>query len=158
MFCMDYMFMTQKPTSDNLLYPTLVIKERISNGVWALPLVRKGAYKSKIVKRVIEVINSVGSHKIILKSNQEPAIVHLQKHARRKLWDEFFEITKQAKGIKEGTIRDDFVKPAGGEVILENSPVGESQSNGLLKSNQGGTNHTLAGEVCSTSNSLVQNP
>ena len=27
---------------------------------------------------------------------------------------------------------DDFVKPTGGEVILENRPVGESQSNGFV--------------------------
>ena len=50
MFCMDYMFMIQKPNSEDLMYPILVIKEKISNGVWALPVVRKGAYKSKIVK------------------------------------------------------------------------------------------------------------
>ena len=60
MFSMDYMFMTQKPNEEDLMYPILVIKEKISNGVWALPVIRKGAYKSKIIKRVIEVINSVG--------------------------------------------------------------------------------------------------
>ena len=87
MFCMDYIFMTQKPNNEDLLYPTLVIKEKISNGVRALPVVRKGAYKSKIVKRVVEIINSVGSPKIIIKSDQEPAIVDLQKEVRKELWD-----------------------------------------------------------------------
>ena len=133
MFSMDYMFMTQKPNEEDLMYPILVIKEKISNGVWALPVIRKGAYKSKIIKRVIEVINSVGSPKIIIKSDQEPAIVDLQKDVRKELWNEIIEITKQAKGIKEGKIKDDFIKPTGGEVILENSPVGESQSNGFIE-------------------------
>ena len=97
MFCMDYMFMTQKPTNEDLLCPTLVIKERVSNGVWALPVIRKGAYKSKIVKRVTEIINSVGSPEIIIKSDQKPAIVYLQKEIRRELWDEIIEISKQTK-------------------------------------------------------------
>ena len=38
--------------------------------------------KNNIVKQVIEVINSVGSPKIILKSDQEPAIVDLQKEVK----------------------------------------------------------------------------
>ena len=83
MFCMDYMFMTQKPNNEDLMHPILVIKEKISNGVWALPVVRKGAYKSHIVKRVVDVINSVGSPKIIIKTDQEPAIVDLQKDVRK---------------------------------------------------------------------------
>ena len=82
MFSMDYMFMTQKPSTEDLMYQILVIKEKISNGTWALPVVRKGAYKSQIVKRVLEVINSVGSPKII-KSDQEPAIVDLQMDVRK---------------------------------------------------------------------------
>ena len=56
MFCMDYMFMTQEPTVEDLMYPILVIKEKISNRTLALPVVRKGVYKSHIVKRVLEVI------------------------------------------------------------------------------------------------------
>ena len=38
---------------------------------------------------------------------------------KKKLWDEIIEISKQTKGIKEGTIKNDFIKPTGGEVILE---------------------------------------
>ena len=56
-----------------------------------------------------------------------------KKEVRKEFWDEVLEITKQAKGMKEGTSRDDFMKPIGGEVILENSPVGESQSNGFIE-------------------------
>ena len=79
------------------------------------------------------MINSVGSPKIIIKSDQEPAIIDLQKDIRKELWDEIIEIAKQTKGIKEGTIKDDYLKPTGGEVILENSPVSESQSNGFIE-------------------------
>jgi len=64
MFCMDYMFMTQKPNEEQLTYPILVIKERITDGIWALPVTRKGAMKNNVVKQVMEIINSVGSPEI----------------------------------------------------------------------------------------------
>ena len=88
MFCMDYMFMNEKPNEEDRMYPILVVKERITNGIWALLVIRKGVYKSNIVKRVVEIINSIGSPKIIIKSDQEPAIVDSQKDVRKELWDE----------------------------------------------------------------------
>ena len=51
MFCMDYMFMTPKPSEDELMHPILVIKERITDAVWAIPVIRKGTFKNRIVKR-----------------------------------------------------------------------------------------------------------
>ena len=40
---------------------------------------------------------------------------------------------KKIKSVKEGSDEDTGYKITGGEVIIENSPVGESQSNGLVK-------------------------
>ena len=58
-FSLDYMYMTSKPTSEELAHPILVIKARISKGVWALPVTRKGPYLSNIVQRVNHVITSL---------------------------------------------------------------------------------------------------
>ena len=46
-FSMDYMYMTSKPTQDEIAHPILVIKARISGGVWALPVTRKGPYEQR---------------------------------------------------------------------------------------------------------------
>ena len=65
MFCMDYMYMTKKPDEEQMMHPILVMKERISGGTWALAALRKGAFQSKLVRRIIEIIDGVGSPKII---------------------------------------------------------------------------------------------
>ena len=59
MFSLDYMYMTAKPTKEELAHPILVIKARISKGVWALPVTRKGPYLSNIVQRVNNIITDV---------------------------------------------------------------------------------------------------
>ena len=92
MFSLDYMYMTAKPTKEELAHPILVIKARISKGVWALPVTRKGPYLSNIVQRINNIITSVGCPKMILKSDQEPAMIALQKEVRKELWQEIIEI------------------------------------------------------------------
>ena len=52
-FCMNYMHMTKKPNEEQIMHPILVVKERVTDGVWAIPVIRKGA-----VKQVIEIIVS----------------------------------------------------------------------------------------------------
>ena len=89
---MDYMYMTSKPTSDELAQPILVIKARISGGVWALPVTRKGPYMSNVVQRISNIITSVGCPKIIIKADQEPAMISLQKETRKELWQEILKI------------------------------------------------------------------
>ena len=88
MFSIDYMYMTTKPTKEEIAHPILVMKARISEGVWALPVTRKGPYLNNIVQRVNYIITSVGCPKVIIKSDQEPAIVDLQKDIRKELWKE----------------------------------------------------------------------
>ena len=69
MFCMDYMYMTKKPDEEQIMHPILVVKEKISGGTWSLAAVRKGAFQSKMIRRIIEIIDGVGSPKIIIKSD-----------------------------------------------------------------------------------------
>ena len=40
----DYMYMMKQPDDEQLMHPILVLKARISGGVWALPVTRKGTY------------------------------------------------------------------------------------------------------------------
>ena len=121
--------MTSKPHDEELAHPILVIKARISGGVWALPVTRKGPYLSNIVQRINHIITSVGCPKVIIKADQEPAMISLQKEVRKELWNEIIDIMNKVKDTRsEG--RDDN---PGGVVILENSPVGESQSNGTVE-------------------------
>ena len=133
MFCMDYMYMTKKPSEEELMHPILVIKERVTDGVWAVPLIRKGTFKSNVVSQVTSIINSVGSPKVIIKSDQEPSMVDIQMETRKELWAEVLKIMNDVKDVKEGKVKMENMKCTGGEVILENSPVGESQSNGYIE-------------------------
>ena len=64
-FSMDYMYMSKKPSQEELLHPILVVKAKISGGIWALPVTRKGPYLSNIVKRLVPIINGVGCPKVI---------------------------------------------------------------------------------------------
>ena len=69
-FGMDYMYMTSKPSQIEIAHPVLVIKARISGGVWALPVTRKGPYLTNVVQRIKNVIASVGCPRVVLKSDQ----------------------------------------------------------------------------------------
>ena len=130
-FSMDYMYMTSKPNAEEIAHPILVIKARISGGVWALPVTRKGPYLNNIVERVNEIITSVGCPKIILKTDQEPAMISLQKEIRKELWNEIISIMNKLAESRKAT--DELNKNPGGVILLENSPVGESQSNGIVE-------------------------
>ena len=68
---------------------------------------------------------------MILKSDQEPAMIAIQKETRKELWNEVLEILNK---VKENKMSEDLQDcDPGGVVILENSPVGESQSNGSVE-------------------------
>ena len=56
-------------------------------------------------------------------------MISLQKEIRKELWNEIIEISNKAKNMREDSSDDN----PGGVVILENSPVGESQSNGIVE-------------------------
>ena len=60
-------------------------------------------------------------------------MIEIQKEVRKELWNELVEMIRKVKEVKEGEGDSTRYKITGGEVILENSPVGESQSNGLVE-------------------------
>ena len=73
-----------------------------------------------MIRRIIEIIDGVGSPKIIIKSDQEPAMAEIQREVRKEPWNELVEIIKKVKEVKEGSEEDKGYKITGGEVILEN--------------------------------------
>ena len=96
--------------------------------MWSFATDRKGAHNTRIVERVTAAINSIGAPKIAIKCDQEPAIKELQREIRVDMWTCINEWMKEIKAIKESG--QDKLLSGGEAVILENSPVGESQSNG----------------------------
>ena len=83
-FHIDYMFMNPNVDEEQSNCPMLVIKEKNSGGIWALPVVRKGVNGGDhIASRVAKILVDFGAPKVILKSDQEPAIkMVLDKTAR----------------------------------------------------------------------------
>ena len=65
-------------------------------------------------------------------------MIAMQHEIRKELWSEILEIANQVKSIKEdtGDVMDHVPGGPGGVVILENSPVGESESNGSVEANR----------------------
>ena len=62
-------------------------------------------------------------------------MVALQHELRKELWSEILEIANGVQHVKEnnGDVMDHVPGGPGGVVILENSPVGESESNGSVE-------------------------
>ena len=58
-------------------------------------------------------------------------MISLQKEIRKELWNEVVEIMNKIKSSRSTS--DNIDENPGGVVILENSPVGESQSNGSVE-------------------------
>jgi len=87
--------------------PLLIIKDRKSRGVAAEVAPRKGE-DPYAIRRLTAVIREFGYTKIIIKCDQEPAIKALRNC-----------VTQELSGV---------------EVLPEESPVGESQSNGEVES------------------------
>ena len=80
----------------------VVMKDSMSKAICANVVPRKGDHEYAVM-RAVQDIRSLGYKRIILKSDQEPALLKL----------------------KEGIVRATDV-----EIVSEESPVGESQSNG----------------------------
>ena len=61
--------------------PVLVLHDYRSTGVYAVAVDQKGP-SARVVARVLEVLGLLGYQKLILKSDQEPALVGLKKAVR----------------------------------------------------------------------------
>ena len=111
---------------DNLADPVLVMTESESGGVWALPVKRKGNYTSYISSRIANIIEKVGYARCVLKSDQEPAIMDVTKEVKRQLWE---ELHASARNVQTDTTKVEVKNLVEPQIVLENSPVGESQAN-----------------------------
>ena len=102
---LDYMFMESGTAETELGMPILVVKDRKSGFRAAFVVPRKGKC-SHATKRMNKVLDVLGYRRLVLKSDQEPAILQLKEQVK----DERTE-----------------------EIIMEMSPVEDSRSNGEME-------------------------
>ena len=91
---------------------------------------RKGNYTSYISSRIADIIEKIGHALSVLKSYQEPAIMDVTKKVKRHLWE---ELQASARNVQTDTTKvevENLVEP---QIVLEYSPVGESQANGRVE-------------------------
>ena len=100
----DYCFLGNE--EDESQAPVWVMTDHETKAAFAYVCECKGSESKGIVDQVVEDINKLGRTKVILKTDQEPAIRDVQRAVRDRRQH---------------------------ETILENSPVGESQSNGKVE-------------------------
>eukprot|EP00973_Karenia_brevis_P010935 1482748-Karenia_brevis.AAC.1 len=85
-----------------------------------------------MAERIARAINFTGYRKCVLKCDQEPAMKDLQKEVRQELWKERSKVANEVKEIL-GKERIEVQGAEDMEITLENSPIGESQSNGAVE-------------------------
>ena len=100
---MDYFFQGE---DDNPSATMIGIKDSKSKAMHAFLVEKKGAVDFKIVKKIAQWIDALGYKRVVIKSDQEHSIVNVQEELRKEC------VT---------------------EMVPENSPKGESQSNGLIE-------------------------
>ena len=115
---MDYMYMNE--TMDESNNPILVVHDSVSEGVWAIFARRKGD-SAYVTQKVVHIISRLGYSKIIIKSDQEPAI----KAVECKIKENIFEDMKK--------LQSDIKETCGCQVVVQHSPVGESAANGAIE-------------------------
>ena len=101
---LDYGFLRESTSEDSLTI--LVMKDRTSKAVLVDVVEMKGRGLEGTIERVISNLATLGHKKVILRTDQEPAILDL------------------VKGVIEARAEP---------TLPENSPVGESQSNGMVE-------------------------
>ena len=104
----DFCFLSQ--ADDSSVAPVFVLRDHRSRVTFAHVTqgksTNKEVYSQYLTKAVVEDMKALGHPKLVFKTDQEPAMVALQ------------ECVKVARD---------------GETINQNSPVGESQSNGVVE-------------------------
>ena len=103
---LDYYFMGIKEEEQDGVAPYLAVKDDASHTTFSHALEAKGVneYAVKVLKADVE---AVGHKKILFKSDNEPAIVALKQEVKNLLKDT--------------------------EILMEESPVGDHQSNGYIE-------------------------
>ena len=121
---MDYMHLTGNNEGTNTV---LVGHDDHTNRVGARVAPAKGRMIS-VSQRLVQWANEMEHGKIILKCDQEPAILELQAGVRTERAKAPEETSKHFKSLRS---LDDEIE--GLEIIPEHSPVGESQRNGAVE-------------------------
>ena len=126
---MDYAYIGSSPEDDDRLYVeaktrtdrgeepvedevpkgsvcTLVVYDSRSGGIWGIHVDKKGV-SSRVQAKVLEVLNTLGYKRIVLKSDQEPSMAALKRSVQQ-LWEM-------------------------GEVTTEDSPAYDPKSNGAVE-------------------------
>ena len=106
--------------------PRLVIKDHWRGAVWAFTVIRRGSQTTYIIQRVAKIISSLGYRDVIIKCDQDPAIKELQRDIREEMWK---ELKQAAEDLKESKGDGRVIVENSDSIMLESSPVGESQSN-----------------------------
>ena len=86
--------------------PILIVKDRLSRCIWARPTPQKGTANPYAGAEIVRILDSTGYKRLVLKTDQEPAIVAL------------------AREVKHGWT---------GEIVPEASPKYTSPSNGEVE-------------------------
>lgn len=103
---LDYCFLRREPGGEALT--TLVMKDRLTQAICAHVVPAKGADTEWVTQQIVRDIKRLGYFgRVILRSDQEPAIVAFLEQVARSRADE--------------------------PTVLEHSPVGDSQSNGAAE-------------------------
>ena len=94
---------------------------------WIVPA--KGGFVN-VAHRACQWSDGIGHNKMVLKANQELAITDLQKTNEEKRTKAFNEILVHIKSIRG---MEDEIEIGTFPMVIENFPVGESQSNGAVE-------------------------
>ena len=112
------MYLNEK--SDDANHPILVLHDSQSEGIWAI-FARKKGDSDYVVKKVAEIIKRLGYSKIVLKSDQEPAIRNLEGKTQSSIWEDAAQLQENIK------------QECGCQVAIQHSPVGDSAANGMAE-------------------------
>ena len=85
---------------------TLVMQDSRSGGIYGIHVDKKGV-SSRVQAKVIEILNTLGYRRIVLKSDQEPSMVALRRSVQQ-TWD-------------------------AGDATMEDSPAYDPQANGAVE-------------------------
>ena len=126
---MDYMYMTSK--DQDKMTPILVIKDMKSKRIFAHAVARKGASNRWIVRKIVDDLDQLGYGwtKVLIRSDQEPALLDVKNGVRAERWREFEHMVEEVASMRKAQT-DIIRKDLGPVTVLEESPVGESSSNG----------------------------
>ena len=121
--CFDYMFLDGKT-------PILVYKEKKSKMIFAHVVEQKGVGDGRLIERIVKNIDGLGYGRIIVKSDQEPAMKDLTEEVREKRWADMHGLMAAVKVMRDAETTIDLTN---GETVVEHSPVASSQSNGFIE-------------------------